>query len=119
MEDAALVASSQHVQVLGRLSRLVCATNDAEGRPCQTHGTVFLQLPHLQGVRGRSFVTSAAHLDNDPTFTVGAVRRTLPTGACAVQGRTNQLHGPPVAPAVRARAEPRGLPALRRRTVAP
>ncbi|USI91345.1 glutamate-1-semialdehyde 2,1-aminomutase [Rhodococcus pyridinivorans] len=101
----------RYVQVIGRPSCLIFVTRDPDLQPSQEYRTLFLQEMLDHGVLGQSFVISAAHTEVDVDETVEAAhaamsiyRRALDAG-----GVTGFLRGRPVAPALRARAEPRRL----------
>jgi glutamate-1-semialdehyde 2,1-aminomutase len=100
---------SDYVHVIGRPSCLVFVTRDADGDPSQCYRTLFMQELLRRGVLGQSFVTSAAHTDADVAHTVAAVRGALPSYRRAIDSRSVEglLEGRPVAPAIRAFAEPR------------
>ncbi|HEY0240598.1 MAG TPA: glutamate-1-semialdehyde 2,1-aminomutase [Friedmanniella sp.] len=106
--DAGLDA---YVQVRGRPSCLVFTTSDPAGQPSQPFRTLFLQELLDRGVLAQSFVISAAHTDDDLAQTVAACTAALAVYARAIDdGSTDRwLRGRPVAPAVRALAEPRRL----------
>ena len=93
----------------GLTARLL--TRDADGVPSQAYRTLFLQELLCRGVLGQSFVISAAHTDADLDHTVRAVEGALPVYARALEAGTvdGLLHGRPVAPALRERAEPRRI----------
>jgi glutamate-1-semialdehyde 2,1-aminomutase len=99
------------IELRGRPSCLVFVTRDTTGEPSQAYRTLFLQELLRHGVLGQSFVISAAHTDRDLDRTVEAVRRALPIYAQALErgGTDGLLEGRPVAPALRATAEPRRL----------
>ena len=101
-----------HLAVAGHPACEVFLTRDGEGRPSQEMRTLFLAELLRGGVLGQSFVVSAAHTDADVDRTVDAVAAALPTYTKALeQGSTDGLvSGPPVAPALRRRAEPRRRP---------
>lgn len=110
-QAAASAGLAEHVTVSGRPSCLVFGTRDPHGEPSQPWRTLFLQELVRHGVLGQSFIVSAAHTDADVDHTIAAVTR-----ACAVYRRALDtgsvdgfLHGRPVAPALRAKAEPRRL----------
>ncbi|GAA1920051.1 glutamate-1-semialdehyde 2,1-aminomutase [Nocardioides lentus] len=111
---AASAGLADHVVALGRPSCLVFATRDHTGAPSQAFRTLFLQGLLTHGVLGQSFVVSAAHTEDDLAVTLAAVEATLPSYARALeQGSTDGLlRGRPVAPALRATADPRRLPDL-------
>ena len=100
---------TDHIRVIGRPSCLVFVTGDADGVPSQAYRTLFLQELLRRGVLGQSFVTSAAHGDDDIDATVAAVRDALPTYRYAVDAGSvaGLLQGRPVAPAIRRGAAPR------------
>lgn len=104
-------ALADYVEVLGRSSCLVFATRDAAGDPSQAYRTLFLQELLERGVLGQSFVTSAAHTDDNIDLTIEAVRASLPTYRRAIEAGSVQglLRGRPVARAIRRLAEPRRL----------
>ncbi|PRC47815.1 aminotransferase class III, partial [Mycobacterium sp. ITM-2017-0098] len=88
-----------HVGVTGRSSCLVFGTCDADGAPSQAYRTLFLQELLRRGVLGQSFVTSAAHTDDDIDATVAAVRGALPVYRHAIEAGSvhGLLQGRPVA----------------------
>lgn len=108
---AAELGLSEHVQVIGRPSCLVFVTRDAGLSPSQEYRTLFLQELIRHGVLGQSFVTSAAHSEQDVAETVGAVRAALLVYRRAVDAGSaaGLLDGRPVAPALRRSASPRRL----------
>jgi glutamate-1-semialdehyde aminotransferase len=103
----------RHVRVIGRPSCLVFVTGDAEGVPSQPYRTLFLQELLRRGVLGQSFVTSAAHTDDDIEHTITAVRGALPVYRRAIDAGSvdGLLEGRPVAPAIRRTAAPRFIDA--------
>lgn len=108
---------ADHITVTGRPSCLVFGTADADGVPSQAYRTLFLQELLRRGVLGQSFVTSAAHGDDDVDATVAAVRDALPVYRYAIDARSvaGLLQGRPVAPAIRRTSAPRrvaGYPVL-------
>jgi glutamate-1-semialdehyde 2,1-aminomutase len=62
-------------------------------------------------VLGQSFVTSAAHTDADIDMTIAVVHDALPAYRQAIDAGSvaGLLQGRPVAPAIRATAEPRSI----------
>lgn len=102
---------SGYVRVTGRPSCLVFATCDADGVPSQAYRTLFLQELMRRGVLGQSFVTSAAHTDDDVDATVKAVRGALAVYGYAIEAGSVRglLQGRPVAPAIRRTSAPRAL----------
>lgn len=102
---------SDYVQVLGRPSCLVYVTRDANRVPSQAYRTLFLQELLRRGVLGQSFVTSAAHTEDDVAQTIDAVHAALGTYRRAVDRQSVEglLEGRPVAPALRRLAHPRLL----------
>jgi glutamate-1-semialdehyde 2,1-aminomutase len=108
VQDVGLAA---FVSVVGRPSCLVFITRDAAGRPSQEYRTLFLQELLRRGVLAQSFVISAAHTDDDIDLTVDAVVGALEIYRRAIDAGTvdGLLHGRPVAPALRERADPRRL----------
>ncbi|AZG48139.1 glutamate-1-semialdehyde 2,1-aminomutase [Gordonia insulae] len=99
------------LEVIGRPSCLVFVTRDPQGVPSQAYRTLFLQEMLERGVLGQSFVTSAAHTDDDIDHTIDAVRAALPIYRQALEAGTldGLLRGRPVAPALRRLAQPRRL----------
>ena len=108
---AAELGIGDYFEVLGRPSCLVFATRDSSGKPSQEYRTLFLQEMLARGVLGQSFVTSAAHTDDDVEWTIDAARRALLVYAEAVNSGTvdGLLRGRPVAPAIREFADPRRI----------
>jgi glutamate-1-semialdehyde 2,1-aminomutase len=108
-EAVAEAGLSDHVTVSGRPSCLVFGTRDADGAPSQAYRTLFLQELLRRGVLGQSFVTSAAHTDDDIEATLEAVRGALPVYRHAIAAGSvhGLLQGRPVAPAIRRTAAPR------------
>ncbi|MGX1804430.1 glutamate-1-semialdehyde 2,1-aminomutase [Nocardia sp. NPDC055321] len=100
-----------HLCVTGRPSCAVFLTKDPNGVPAQSYRTLFLQELLDRGVLGQSFVTSAAHTGADIDLTVEAARDAAIVYRKALEQGTVRglLNGRPVAPALRARAEPRRL----------
>ncbi|MDL9947984.1 glutamate-1-semialdehyde 2,1-aminomutase [Gordonia sp. ABSL11-1] len=100
-----------YVEVIGRPSCLVFVTRDHAHNPSQAFRTLFLQELLERGVLGQSFVTSAAHTDDDIDATIDAVREALPVYGRAIEAGSvdGVLRGRPVAPAIRRLAEPRRL----------
>lgn len=116
LADAVNAAASdlgveRYVQVLGRPSCLIFVTRDPDLQPSQQFRTLFLQEMLTRGVLGQSFVISAAHTDTDVDETVEAAREAMSVYRRALDagGVAGLLRGRPVAPALRARAEPRRL----------
>ncbi len=110
--DAVAAAGlSDHLRVAGRPSCLVFITCDADRTPSQAYRTLFLQELLRRGVLGQSFVTSAAHTDDDVDATVEAVRGALTVYGYAIEAGSvgGLLQGRPVAPAIRSTAAPRAL----------
>jgi glutamate-1-semialdehyde 2,1-aminomutase len=107
-QDAGL---AEYVSVAGRPSCMVFVTRNASGQRSQEYRTLFLQELLTRGVLSQSFVISAAHTDADIDKTVDAVVRALAVYRQAIDAGTTEgfLHGSPVAPALRERAEPRRL----------
>ena len=103
--------STDYVEVLGRSVVPGLRDRDAAGHPSQAYRTLFLQELLERGVLGQSFVTSAAHTDDDIDLTIEAVQAALPTYRRAIEAGSVQglLRGRPVAPALRRLAEPRRL----------
>ncbi|MFV8054996.1 glutamate-1-semialdehyde 2,1-aminomutase [Mycolicibacterium peregrinum] len=103
---------TDHVQVVGRPSCLVFITRDAEQVPSQAYRALFLQELLHHGVLGQSFVTSAAHGDDDIDLTVDAVRSALLVYRHAIDDGSvaGHLKGRPVAPAIRRTAYPASWP---------
>jgi glutamate-1-semialdehyde 2,1-aminomutase len=102
---------SEYVEVMGRPSCLVFATRDPDRRPSQAYRTLFLQELIRHGVLGQSLVISAAHTDADIEATIAATRAALEVYGRAIEAGTvdGLLLGRPVAPALRAQADPRHL----------
>ena len=102
---------SDYIQLVGRPSCLMFVTRDADGRPSQDYRTLFMQELLRHGVLGQSFVTSAAHADDDIQQTLEAIGAALvPYGRAIDQGSVaDLLHGRPVAPAIRRYASPREI----------
>lgn len=100
---------AESLSVIGRPSCLVFVTRGPEGVPSQEYRTLFLQEIIERGVLGQSFVTSAAHSDDDVDATIEAVRGALPTYSRALEAGSVDgfLRGRPVAPALRRGAAPR------------
>ncbi len=100
-----------HLRVAGRPSCLIFQTLDPDRQPSQPLRTLFLQELVRHGVLGQSFVTSAAHTDADIDHTLDACRAAAAVYARALDqgGVDGLLEGRPVAPALRARAQPRRL----------
>jgi glutamate-1-semialdehyde 2,1-aminomutase len=92
---------------------LTFVTRDADGRPSQEYRTLFIQELLRRGVLGQSFVTSAAHGDDDIDQTFDAVQGALRLYRQAIdQGSvTGFVQGRPVAPAIRRYAWPRQITA--------
>ncbi|CAM4505335.1 glutamate-1-semialdehyde 2,1-aminomutase [Nocardia ninae] len=113
---AAELGIADYLQVVGRPSCLIYLTRNPEGRPSQAFRTLFLQELLARGVLGQSFVTSAAHTDDDIDATVEACRAAAIVYRQALeQGSvTGLLAGRPVAPAIRGTAAPRQIIALPR-----
>lgn len=109
--EAAAAGLGEHVTAVGRPSCLVFVTRDHDGRPSQELRTLFLQELLERGVLAQSFVVSAAHTDDDLAMTVAATREALEIYRRALDARSTAglLRGRPVAPALRAHAEPRRL----------
>ncbi|ATL67545.1 glutamate-1-semialdehyde 2,1-aminomutase [Nocardia terpenica] len=108
---AAELGIADCLRAAGRPSCLVFVTRDPEGRPSQAFRTLFLQELLDRGVLGQSFVTSAAHSDDDIDRTVEACRAAAQVYRQALEhGVDGLLRGRPVAPALRRRAEPRRIP---------
>jgi glutamate-1-semialdehyde 2,1-aminomutase len=103
----------EYVEVAGRPSCQVFLTRGPDRQPSQEYRTLFLQELLRHGVLGQSFVISAAHTDEDLALTVDAVKESLAPYALALEAGTTAglLHGRPVAPALRERAEPRRIAA--------
>lgn len=110
-EAVAEAGLSEYLRVIGRPSCLVFVTCDADGAPSQAYRTLFLQELMRRGVLGQSFVTSAAHTDEDVDATVKAVHGALSVYKYAVEAGSVRglLQGRPVAPAIRRTAAPRAL----------
>ncbi|WP_431970414.1 glutamate-1-semialdehyde 2,1-aminomutase [Nocardia sp. bgisy134] len=108
---AAELGIAEHLEVLGRPSCLIFATRDADGEPSQAFRTLFLQELLERGVLGQSFVTSAAHTEDEVAQTISACREAAIVYRKAIeQGSVDGLlHGRPVAPALRKHAEPRRI----------
>ncbi|WP_407670516.1 glutamate-1-semialdehyde 2,1-aminomutase [Nocardia suismassiliense] len=108
---AADLGIADYLQVVGRPSCLVYLTRNPEGKPSQAFRTLFLQELLTRGVLGQSFVTSAAHTDDDIDATVQACREAAIVYRRALeQGSvTGLLAGLPVAPAIRPTAAPRQI----------
>jgi glutamate-1-semialdehyde 2,1-aminomutase len=104
---------SELVELSGRPSCLTFVTRDADGRPSQEYRTLFIQELLRRGVLGQSFVTSAAHGDDDIDQTFDAVQGALRLYRQAIdQGSvTGFVQGRPVAPAIRRYAWPRQITA--------
>jgi glutamate-1-semialdehyde 2,1-aminomutase len=102
---------AEYVSVVGRPSCMIFVTLDAEGRRSQEYRTLFLQELLKRGVLAQSFVISAAHTHDDLDTTVDAVNGALAVYRRAIDAGTTDglLHGRPVAPALRERANPRRL----------
>ena len=102
---------SDYLAIAGRPSCLTFATHSADKTPSQSYRTLFLQELLLRGVLGQSFVTSAAHTDEDIELTVAAVRGALPLYRRAIErGSADDLfEGRPVALAIREFADPRRI----------
>ncbi|MFD6859229.1 glutamate-1-semialdehyde 2,1-aminomutase [Rhodococcus sp. NPDC060090] len=101
----------EFVEVVGRPSCLLFVTRDAQHRPSQEFRTLFLQELLMRGVLAQSFVVSAAHTDDDLAVTIEATRGAMRIYRQALDAGSvdGHLRGRPVAPALRARAEPRRL----------
>lgn len=114
LQDAGL---SDYVQIAGRPSCLIFVTRGPDGRPSQEYRTLFMQELLRHGVLGQSFVTSAAHADDDIEQTLEAVCAALgPYGRAIEQGSVaGLLQGRPVAPAIRRHAWPRKATTSRQR----
>lgn len=99
------------VRLHGRPSCLVFETRDHRGEASQAFRTLFLQEMLERGVLGQSFVVTTAHTDDDIAWTLNAVEGALEVYARALEAGSvdGLLRGRPVAPALRARAEPRNL----------
>jgi glutamate-1-semialdehyde 2,1-aminomutase len=110
-EVAAEFGIGEYLQAVGRPSCLIFLTRDHTGAPSQEFRTLFLQELISRGVLGQSFITSAAHTDRDIDDTIDAVRGALPAYRKALEAGSVEglLNGRPVAPALRAKAEPRRL----------
>ncbi|MGW0036454.1 glutamate-1-semialdehyde 2,1-aminomutase [Gordonia sp. NPDC003376] len=108
---AAAAGVAAAVSVIGRPSCLVFVTRDPSGAPSQAYRTLFLQEIIERGVLGQSFVTSAAHTDDDVDVTIEAVCGALSVYRDALQAGSvaGFLRGRPVAPALRRVAAPRRL----------
>ncbi|WP_069160976.1 glutamate-1-semialdehyde 2,1-aminomutase [Nocardia altamirensis] len=108
---AADLGIAEHLQVLGRPSCLIFATRDHHGHPSQEFRTLFLQELLHRGVLGQSFVTSAAHTDDDIDQTIAACRDAAATYRKAIEQGSVEglLVGRPVAPAIRRTAAPRRI----------
>ncbi|MBF6327867.1 glutamate-1-semialdehyde 2,1-aminomutase [Nocardia transvalensis] len=106
---AAGLGIGDYLQVIGRPSCLIFVTRDPRGRPSQPYRTLFLQELLEHGVLGQSFVTSAAHGDDDIDRTVEACRWAAEIYCRALEHGSvdGLLRGRPVAPALRRYAEPR------------
>ncbi|WP_216899597.1 glutamate-1-semialdehyde 2,1-aminomutase [Nocardia alni] len=106
---AADLGIADHLQVLGRPACLIFRTLDPEGQPSQPFRTLFLQELLARGVLGQSFVTSAAHADDDIDATIEACRPAAEIYRRAIESGTvaGLLRGRPVAPALRRLAAPR------------
>jgi glutamate-1-semialdehyde 2,1-aminomutase len=102
---------SDQVSVVGRPSCQVYVTRDANNRPSQEYRTLFIQELLRHGVLGQSFVISAAHTDSDLEQTIDAVCAALEVYRKAIEAGTvnGLLAGRPVAPSLRAYADPRRL----------
>jgi glutamate-1-semialdehyde 2,1-aminomutase len=111
-EISAAAGLSSQVGTLGRPSCLVYWTCDEDGQPSQAYRTLFMAGLLEHGVLGQSFVTSAAHTDEDVAETLRAVEAALPDYRTAIERGdvTSVLRGRPVAPAVRRFADPRREP---------
>ncbi|WP_433654772.1 glutamate-1-semialdehyde 2,1-aminomutase [Nocardia sp. CA-128927] len=109
---AADLGIADYLQVVGRPSCLIYVTRNPKGAPSQALRTLFLQELLARGVLGQSFVTSAAHTDDDIDATAAACREAAVVYRRALeQGSvTGLLAGLPVAPAIRRTAAPRRLP---------
>jgi glutamate-1-semialdehyde 2,1-aminomutase len=101
----------QHVVFAGRPSCLLFVTKDHNGQPSQAFRTLFIQELLRRGVLGQSLVISAAHTDADISQTIDAAAGALEVYARAIEAGSTEglLVGRPVAPAIRAFAEPRRL----------
>ncbi len=108
---AADLGIADHLQVLGRPTCLIFRTLDPEGQPSQPFRTLFLQELLERGVLGQSFVTSAAHADEDIDATIEACRPAAEIYRRAIESGTvaELLRGRPVAPAIRRHAAPRAV----------
>lgn len=110
VNDAARSAGvGEYLQVVGRPSCEVFVTRDANGVPSQAYRTLFLQELLKRGVLGQSFVVSAAHTQEDIDHTVSACEAAMVGYRKAIEAGTTDglLVGRPVAPALRALADPR------------
>lgn len=103
-----------HVQALGRPSCLVFTSCGPDGQPSQSYRALLLQELIRRGVLGQSFVISAAHTDTDVDSTVQTLSAALLVYRRALDAGSTDglLHSRPVAPALRAYAEPRRLAGL-------
>lgn len=112
-EAAAAAGAAGHLQALGRPSCLVFVTRGPDGAPSQEYRTLFLAELLRRGVLGQSFVISAAHTDADVDATIAAAAEAMIVYRKALEAGTvdGLLDGAPVAPALRAHAAPRRLPA--------
>jgi glutamate-1-semialdehyde 2,1-aminomutase len=101
----------KHVIFAGRPSCLLFVTKDHNGQPSQAFRTLFIQELLRRGVLGQSLVISAAHTDADINQTIDAAAGALDVYARAIEAGSTEglLVGRPVAPAIRAFAEPRRL----------
>ncbi|WP_194837297.1 glutamate-1-semialdehyde 2,1-aminomutase [Nocardia sp. XZ_19_369] len=113
---AADLGIADYLRVAGRPSCLIYLTLNSKGAPSQAFRTLFLQELLMRGVLGQSFVTSAAHTDDDIDVTVEACREAAVVYRRALeQGSvTGFLQGRPVAPAIRRTAAPRQIAAAPR-----
>jgi glutamate-1-semialdehyde 2,1-aminomutase len=110
-EAARELGVHEQVAAIGRPSCLIFTTKDDAGRPSQEFRTLLLAELIRRGVLGQSFVISAAHSDADIEHTISAMREALLVYRKALEAGTvtGLVDGPPVAPALRAFAEPRRL----------
>ena len=106
-EIARELGIAEYFEVLGRPSCLVFVTRDADHKPSQAFRTLFLQEMLRVGVLGQSFVTSAAHTDDDIDRSIEAIDGALEVYARAMHdGVEKHLIGPPSRPVFDRRQAP-------------
>jgi glutamate-1-semialdehyde aminotransferase len=103
---------SDHLGVSGRPSCLVYWTRDEARQSSQAYRTLLMSGLIENGVLGQSFVSSAAHTDDDVDLTLRAVESAVVDYRRAIERAdvASVLRGRPVAPAVRRLAVPRREP---------